>query len=102
MSEHTPGPWFIYKDEHEFVILQNRPVKNATAIAIVYSDDKPDEANARLIAAAPELLEALKKAREYVAKVNGSIAGAIGHENTIVKPDLDLIDATISKAEGRS
>jgi hypothetical protein len=54
----------------------------------------------RLIAAAPDLLEALKKARDYVAKVNGSIAGAIGHENTIVKPDLDMIDAAIAKATG--
>lgn len=54
-----------------------------------------------LIVASPELLEALKKAREYVAKLHGSIAGAIGHENTIVKPDLDLIDAAIAKAEGK-
>lgn len=58
------------------------------------------DANARLIAAAPEMLEALKLAREYVVRVHGTIASAQGHENTIVKPDIDKIDAVLAKVGG--
>ena len=48
-----------------------------------------------------EVLDALRLAREYVAKVHGSIAGAMGHERTAVKPDLDKIDAAIRILESK-
>lgn len=48
-----------------------------------------------------DLLAALKKAREYVANYHSVLASAAGHEETIVKPDLDYIDQIIAKAEGR-
>lgn len=58
MSKHTPGPWGLEKAEPErpgnYYVLA--PDMNL-AIARVYGNS--GEANARLIAAAPELLEAL-------------------------------------------
>jgi hypothetical protein len=57
MSEHTPGPWWVgphYKSDVESSegrITECRPMQTPRAIA-----------NAHLIAAAPELLAALKKA----------------------------------------
>lgn len=54
-TKHTPGPW-IYNDR----TAQVYPVHSA-AIAEVCNHDLNREANARLIAAAPELLWALQK-----------------------------------------
>lgn len=51
--KHTPGPWESTTDGIELSIT----AKNGNLLATLA---KGDEANARLIAAAPELLEALK------------------------------------------
>jgi hypothetical protein len=42
------------------------------------------------------LRSALLLAREYVVRVHGTLVSAMGHENTLVKPDLDKIDAALS------
>lgn len=55
-QQHTPGPWAIYggvQNEGEFIIH-----KGATDIAVTRWALGDCNANARLIAAAPELLEA--------------------------------------------
>lgn len=64
-AKHTPGPWIIedITDDGQSVI--SAASKNWIDFARVWvvtdeSTDKEGEANARLIAAAPELLEALK------------------------------------------
>lgn len=60
MSRHTPGPWFFVK---RFLISRQSYMPGYVAeIAICEftPDEIPNEANARLIAAAPELLEGLK------------------------------------------
>jgi hypothetical protein len=56
-TKHTPGPWVIGKRDHDVVMVDTA---SGTAICDVYgeSDDRP--ANARLIAAAPDLLAALE------------------------------------------
>lgn len=60
MSEYTPGPWnnIIHGD-------RDSRVGAKTLIAIVYSqafkDRKNQEANARLISQAPDMLELLKQ-----------------------------------------
>lgn len=62
-TTHTPGPWATAVVVKDFVSVIDE--KNGQYIADVYyrSDDDGNnetEANARLIAAAPELLEAAK------------------------------------------
>lgn len=56
MSQHTPGPWTIHDqvDSEGFTIIKGQGLRLAKV-----TNSEPDwaEANARLIAAAPELLE---------------------------------------------
>lgn len=51
-------------------------------------------ANARLIGAAPELLDALKTARRVLA-----VVGRL-HETSMTREALEVIDAALAKAEG--
>lgn len=105
---HTPGPWIVGGEssndaESEFVCNADGS-KTICWTADTYNEDKDegeatdeDRANARLIAASPELLEALKAA---VAVMTGwsyaSIADA-GDTETV-----RLCKAAIAKAEGRA
>lgn len=59
MSKHTPGPWLIAEDGFITVRIGN----NYPEVAKVFDapfDDHEVPANARLIAAAPDLLEACR------------------------------------------
>lgn len=64
--KHTPGPWKVESNE-EFIEIWN----NNTWIANVQTEHKhhtvDNFANARLIAAAPELLDALEDAITFLA-----------------------------------
>lgn len=70
-TNHTPGPWTTDEDDHD-ALYQNIKIKAGKhhTVCTVWIDDAPvrdfnaeQQANARLIAAAPELLEALKQCR---------------------------------------
>ncbi len=58
MSQHTPGPWAYASGEDARVYLINGP-KNHAVGEIVYADAR-NPADARLISAAPDLLDALR------------------------------------------
>ena len=58
MSKHTPGPWFSQYDDNGFYEIGSESV--TFTLAFTYGEGDTDEANARLIAAAPDLLEALQ------------------------------------------
>lgn len=67
---HTPGPW-TYDDESVTgsVWSGNAPSgawPTGVCVASVLGDSAESEANARLIAAAPELLEALEECLEWI------------------------------------
>lgn len=51
---HTPGPWFVDGDDPEGAVTDSGPL-----LIHVVDSDHPAE-DTRLIAAAPELLEALR------------------------------------------
>jgi hypothetical protein len=66
---HTPGPWRSEKGSDGFVIVGNPKwrctrfgVRGEWEIAVIDTDGEDDGANARLITAAPELLDAAEKA----------------------------------------
>ena len=75
MSKHTPGPWFMTGElpgyRHR---INSTPQNLGWDLAHVCNGPEAD-ANARLIAAAPELLEVLQ---EIVRK--DLLAGAIKHD----------------------
>ncbi|HOW49902.1 MAG TPA: hypothetical protein PLB26_19850 [Rubrivivax sp.] len=98
---HTPGPWVPRASKFglDFGIVIN----GEFVIAEVFSDIRSERhrdveearANARLIAAAPELLEALRTTRGNVASLGP--AGAIPFE---YREWLAMLDAAIAKATG--
>jgi hypothetical protein len=57
MEKHTPGPW---KFEKETSTIRSEPANNWLATMDSWDGTINNEANARLIAAAPKLLEALE------------------------------------------
>ncbi len=73
-AQHTPGPWIVKEDDFqaEFVITtQQRQDESKVPICgiDVYFDGQigiEQQANVNLIAAAPELLEALKDAMSLI------------------------------------
>ena len=104
MSAHTPGPW-------TFELESGTPGKDDNDIGGIYGPEKsqvcwfgngtqyypsegkpPTEADAHLIAAAPELLDALRQ---------WAWAEANGDEAEIANARLSR-DAAIAKAEGRA
>jgi hypothetical protein len=109
MSKHTPGPWKVVRD--------GNPLSAGIVAVIEHSPDRhiaveedhfggpwcaPDtwEANARLIAAAPELLEALREACRLYAEY-GLVAGHVEGDPLAVGRWIGAARAAIAKAEGR-
>ena len=109
-NEHTPGPWskaeklngLWWHISSEYTVGGKHTASGRQAIACVHGESKKGslayaemfEANARLIAAAPELLEALLIARDHIdmaeleishwkdaAKIRAAIAKATGATN---------------------
>lgn len=78
MNDHTPGPWHSmrYTDTGTLAVSTDMGHHLAEVVRDHYGTALPDAANARLIAAAPGMLAALKLAlfgvtRDY--EVNGEI-----------------------------
>ena len=95
MSKHTPGPWCVARDRNsvgDTVWAGNLPVAICSPVRVFLASGQTiqitgDEAsaNARLIAAAPLLYEALKLARSI-----------IGHPDDA---HTQMIDAAIKAVE---
>jgi hypothetical protein len=91
MSQHTPGPWVIDPNDNLIVMAEDVRVVADCAHALAMGAMEA-ESNARLIAAAPELLEALKAVEDWddneqdglprrlTASVKAAIAKATGGE----------------------
>lgn len=99
MSEHTPGPWMM-GDLAKGGCCEILPITGDRHLAIcdVWSHEKPFEeqsANARLIAAAPDLLSELLKAEAYVELQTSDPRNA-----KLARQDLKSIRAAIAKATG--
>ena len=84
--KHTPAPWQLTFGDHGFAI-------HAGLTIVVMIDDTMDEwkANARLISAAPELLDALKAVADDEVAMQGF------HEQFRA-----TIRAAIAKAKGEA
>ena len=86
MSAHTPGPWHVKRNR------VTTAIRDAKGHYIVDRVVKDRDANAHLIAAAPELLEALR-----------AIVAVIDHapDRECAAGVLEQARAAIAKAEGR-
>lgn len=107
-GKHTPRPWAGFEVEVVSVGLDRSVDARAVeregrecgedCVAFV-----PLKSDALLIAAAPDLLDALKCARVHVARYLDEV-GPCDHSVNIcvcgIKETIDQVDAAIAKAEG--
>lgn len=114
MNKHTPGPWAAHYDNKwckwsvrsaNAADLAEAPIYYELAEGIgghvrgkSFNDYSEVEANARLIATAPDLLEALE------AMVFGAGAVAVHHEGErkALQMAVDIALAAIAKARGEA
>ena len=100
-TKHTPGPWDV-QDVFEGRIPIDAPQKStgydgATEICLVSAeDDERQGANARLIAAAPDMLAALEKCVSLLNRIQESEDGPL----PMPWPEIQEAEAAISKARG--
>ena len=98
---HTPGPWKVYHDNGSFGsggcwgVETDEPSPHGRTIAVMaqgnYENAPNARANARLIAAAPELLDALKGMLEWARRVKEK------------NPGQEIVNAlnAVARAEGQ-
>ena len=130
MSKHTPGPWKVIRDGNDLSVrsANSRDTGKITHLDIAenigglrpgpdFTDRSEAKANARLIAAAPDLLDALTKVTSFVVtdvaeSCNGNkcrepwCAGCFGEEvaeQTVreAREALDAARAAIAKVTGK-
>lgn len=99
MTKHTKGPWKIW----------NTGTPDNPSLAIVASNNhliaqtigENDEANARLIASAPELLEACKFAEYELSVKRGCMSKKEVEKATVLNEILMRLEQAIAKATGK-
>lgn len=117
---HTPGPWRALDTDFNLdiraAVAGNLPgcglslkcvlgpgSRSIAHVDAIYDGKRQldvEEANASLIAAAPDLLAALKSlAASYEAVAKTSVLERIGE---VSHPDLDTANAAIAKAQGKT
>jgi hypothetical protein len=90
---HTPGPWIAENGKVKAGGFEYLPTHDGAALT-------EWEANARLIAASPEMLAALKRILPWIPITSAAEGGAsAGSENVRAADD---VRAAIAKAEGTS
>jgi len=109
MTTHTPGPWVL--DGHNMssiircTVLRGHPdAKHTCGDYETIADCKGDnwKANARLISAAPDMLDALEQCAEYFDKFADADHDQDGFVPNEAMQMLTLVMNAIAKAEGRT
>lgn len=101
-APHTPGPWTLLSDRIAAPCHEHRNCEKTIAwltrqgVLQCSNDGRGQSPNARLIAAAPDLLAALKRAEAYTSL---NIVTAPPQDTSFAV--LEAIRAAIAKAEGR-
>lgn len=93
MSKHTPGPWKVNTQPEGTVVWLNGSagyeLRDPTGFG-----HKANPADARLIAAAPDLLEAAKAAAAFIAQRSRP-----GKSDPLADRTMATIQAALNKAE---
>lgn len=93
-AKHTPGPWFTHREGFSSVYIEARigggMLQEVASCGPTNEGSDQQEANARLIAASPDLLEALA---EIVSAADGGCWNQLD-------PSFSKARAAIAKATG--
>lgn len=108
-TKHTQGPWKFFpaltaSENHKgFRVVGGRAAWLLADVVPLDAAGKEGEANARLIAAAPELLEALRNAVALADRnrANAEAEGATVARTAEMQAVYDACVAAIAKAEGK-
>jgi len=108
MEKHTPGPWFAIQNAYYWEIRTKGEQYGGDQIGDAcasrnINDGANAESNARLIAAAPELLAACKAAMRILALWGGNDCPEDSHlfeENRALFMMQNAFEIAIAKAEG--
>lgn len=95
MSAHTPGPWIVEDDKHGILVLAEGAGLSVSVTIPGRKITAEDKANARLIAAAPELLAALEEITAGLDESSDTMPLIRGAE-------VKAARAAIAKARGKA
>jgi hypothetical protein len=100
-QKHTPGPWFVDSLTGVHVHIDTPASRRRVALACksIQTTDEEERANARLIAAAPELLEACKEV--IATSIFWPKSGGRGARFEGTGAAWRMLERIIEKAEGR-
>lgn len=98
--KHTKGPWEVENlvtNDYEPRHVEIKSGAKMIAKAFYGQTDEECAANAHLIAAAPELLEACRAANNKLCELNQDAGDTL-----FVAEELDILEKAIVKAQGSS
>jgi len=98
-AKHTPGPWHTHKTTTYIAVRAQARIQVAQLWKSKRSPDE-QEADARLIVAAPDMLSVLKAFSDYVRDEQCATDGAVTYSTTAINHWALLARAAIAKAEG--
>ncbi len=103
-AKHTPGPWQYLEGENDLPVIRAQKSRDkgygvtVASVAVSPFPAAERKANARLIAAAPELLEA---AQSLIAYLDREAQGEQSAQDIARQSLADLLRAAIAKATGQ-
>lgn len=108
-AQHTPGPWSVASKPSSVVgwpVCAELGTEVAYVQTLVFAGQpipKEAQANARLIAAAPELLEALEAVSAEYRRLNPMRTADVHKMGCkCIRCAIDFADAAIAKARGQA
>ena len=104
-TKHTPGPWRIVGEMGDSPFISGTMPDGVPdhICQIIETPDAEDYANARLIAAAPDLLAALIEARSLLETAGRYFPKSIknGDRYSLLNVLANSVNPAIAKAEGK-
>ena len=112
-TNHTPGPWIIHKSKFTFAV-SSETEPHAGLVAHLYAKGDPSadavgfsrpeeaQANARLIAAAPLMLQTLRETLAQLEAPPMEDPAFIVNGGQVPQYTLSSLRQAIAKAEGKS
>ena len=106
MSQHTPGPWKVVDGHYPcFIEIEGasfRPAIVTHATDLTLEDTRRRRADAQLMAAAPELLAALKALVPFMEMAFAAEGDTFGVRHNDANDALFAAESAIADAEGRA